>query len=92
MAWEDRVVDWYVKWLSLFLMTGEGTDPLLVDRIGRFHKRFIKGGLRLFQVVSAYAITFWIYSSQGFETAVLAVLVGILLAAGLVAKNTKMPE
>jgi len=90
MAWDDKIVDWYTGKLGLLLLND--ADVGMIGRITKFHKKFLKGALKLIQIVGAYLITYWIYDTEGFEVAVLVLLVGILLAAGRVAANTKPYE
>lgn len=90
---DDKVVNFYLNTLSMFLFVIEPeSTPEVVERILKFHKSFFKGALQLFRLVFAYVITFWIYNVEGFEVAVLVVLIGILLTVGSVAVNTKLPD
>lgn len=86
-----KILKWYEARLR-FILSWVIEDVLMVERVVKFHRRFLEKALLLIMAVFAFIITFWFYDSRGFEWTVIFLLLGILLSVGKLVKNTKKED
>lgn len=87
----SKIFDFYTKRLR-FLLSWVIVDSLMLERVVKFHRKFLEKALMLILAVFAFIFTFYLYDRRGFEFVVIFLLLGCVLGIGKVVRNTKKEE
>lgn len=85
---KGKILKFYERYLALVL-AWVVEDKAMLERIIKFHSKFLDKVLLTFGIVFTYVVAFWVYDSRGFQVAVIALLAGVLIVLGRISKNTK---